>query len=89
MPSASPPRVREAPLARSAAVVACVALLGAGAAGCSTTQEKAEKQQARATHILKERARREARKKKEKAQGKHHGKGQSGKGGKNEGGKAG
>jgi hypothetical protein len=75
------------PLARSAAVAACVALLGAGAAGCSTTQEKAEKQQARATHILRERAKREAKNKQEKARGKHH----HGKlkGGKDEGGKAG
>ncbi len=53
MPSASPI------LARGAALAACLALLGAGAAGCSTTQEKAQHQAARAEHILKARAERE------------------------------
>jgi hypothetical protein len=67
VPSASPP------LARSAAVAACVCLLGAGAAGCSTTQEKAEIQQAKAAHILKARAARErARKRHESAHKRHH-----------------
>ena len=67
MPSASPhpSRLRQ-PLARSAAVAACLVLIGAGAAGCETTQEKAEKQQARATHILKERAKRQKQKKAKK-----------------------
>jgi hypothetical protein len=41
-------------------VATCIGLLGAGAAGCSTTQEKAEHQQARAKHIL------EARKERQK-----------------------
>ncbi len=81
-PSASRLETR-APLARSAAVAACAVLLGSAAAGCSTTQEKAEKQQARATHILKERAKREARKKQEKKHG--HGD----KAGKEKGGEAG
>jgi hypothetical protein len=43
-------------------VAACIGLLGAGAAGCSTTQEKAERQQARATHILEARAERQKKK---------------------------
>lgn len=53
---------RRPPLARSAAVAACIGLLGAGAAGCSTTQEKAERQQARAKHILEARAERQKKK---------------------------
>lgn len=61
MPSASPP------LARSAAVAACVCLLGAGAVGCSTTQEKAEVQQAKAAHILKAQAERQKAKRRHKA----------------------
>ena len=56
------------PLTRVAALAACLALIGAGAAGCETTQEKAAKQQARAEHILKERERRQREK---KAQKKH------------------
>jgi hypothetical protein len=44
-------------------VGACLCLLGAGAAGCSTTQEKAEAQKAKAEHILKARAERQARRK--------------------------
>ncbi len=61
MPSASPI------LVRGAIVASCLALLGAGAAGCSTTQEKAEHQKARSEHILKARAEREkANKKKHK-----------------------
>ena len=80
MPSASPPshsrdgRHRR-PLVRAAVVAACLVLIGAGAAGCETTQEKAEKQQARATHILKERDRRQkekkAKKKHQESQKKH------------------
>jgi hypothetical protein len=56
-------------------IAACLTLIGAGAAGCETTQEKAEKQQARATHILKERAKRQKAKKAQKARQKakkHH-----------------
>ncbi len=60
MPSASPI------LVRGAIVASCLALLGAGAAGCSTTQEKAEHQKARAEHILKARAEREKANKKRK-----------------------
>ena len=74
MPSASrrPTRIRyQRPLARSAAVAACLALIGAGAAGCETTQEKAAKQQARSAHILKARAERQKKKAHEKAK-KHH-----------------
>lgn len=64
-------------IVRGAIVASCLALLGAGAAGCSTTQEKAEHQKARADHILKARAEREkANKKKHK---KDHGKGKHGK----------
>jgi uncharacterized protein HemX len=56
VPSVSPP------LARSAAVAACAALLGAGAAGCSTTQEKAEHQRAESKRILEAREQRQKRK---------------------------
>jgi hypothetical protein len=64
-------------LARGAIVASCLALLGAGAAGCSTTQEKAQHQAARAEHILGARAEREkANKKKHKNA---HGKGKNGK----------
>ena len=71
MPSASRPRY-QAPLARSAAVAACMVLIGTGAAGCETTQEKADKQQARATHILKARAERQKAKKAHQKSKKHH-----------------
>lgn len=60
MPSAS------AHLTRLGALGACAALLTGAAAGCSTTQEKAEKQQARAQHILDARAKRQQRKQKNK-----------------------
>ncbi len=54
------------------ALAACVGLLGAGAAGCSTTQEKAEAQQAKAEHILRARAeRQQARKAGEKRRHDH------------------
>lgn len=55
MPSASslPPRL--------AAFAACGALLAGALGGCSTTQEKAERQQARAKHILEARAKRQQR----------------------------
>lgn len=52
------------------AVAACICLLGVGAAGCSTTQEKAAAQKARSEHILKARAERQAAKK--RAKRKHH-----------------
>ncbi|HEX4306292.1 MAG TPA: hypothetical protein VHZ54_09665 [Solirubrobacterales bacterium] len=48
---------------RLLAVVACLCLLGAGAAGCSTTQEKAAAKQLEAEHILKARAQRQAARK--------------------------
>ena len=51
MPSAS-----RHSLARLAVLALCGLLLTGAAGGCSTTQEKAERQQARATHILKARA---------------------------------
>lgn len=60
MRSASPPFLRPV------ATAACVCLLGAGAAGCSTTQEKAEAQKARAEHILKARAERQKARKQAK-----------------------
>ena len=49
-------------LPRLLALGACSALLAGTAAGCSTTQEKAERAQARATHILEARAERQQRK---------------------------
>jgi hypothetical protein len=52
------------------AVAACICLLGAGAAGCSTTQEKAAAQKVESEHILKARAERQAAKK--QAKRKHH-----------------
>ncbi len=58
-------------LMRPLAVAACVCLLAAGAAGCSTTQEKAEVQKAKAEHILKAQAERK-KAKKAKAARKHH-----------------
>jgi hypothetical protein len=60
VPSARPP------LARSAAVAACSVMLAGAAAGCSTTQEKAERQQARAQHILEARKQRQKQKHKSK-----------------------
>jgi hypothetical protein len=52
--------------ARVAALVTSLSLLAGFAAGCSTTQEKAEKQKARAEHILEARKERQDRKKKQK-----------------------
>jgi hypothetical protein len=46
--------------ARPLAVGACICLLGAGAAGCSTTQEKAAAQKLESERILKARADRQA-----------------------------
>jgi hypothetical protein len=76
VPSASPL------IARGVVVASCLALLGAGAAGCSTTQEKAQHQAARAEHILKARAEREKANAKKHAKahgkGKKHGKNSKG-----------
>ena len=60
MPSVSPrtPRL--------GAVAVCGLLLLGAAAGCSTTQEKAEIQQAQAKHILDERAKRQKQKQHDK-----------------------
>ena len=57
MPSASPRIARLGVLAVSAS------LLAGAAYGCSTTQEKAERQQARSRHILEARAERQKEKK--------------------------
>jgi hypothetical protein len=57
VPSVSPPS------ARLGVLVVCALLLVGAASGCSTTQEKAEIQQARATHILDARAERQKEKK--------------------------
>jgi hypothetical protein len=61
------------------AIGACLCLLGAGAAGCSTTQDKAAAKQAEAEHILKARAKRQAAKKREKARRAKQAKGGHGK----------
>jgi hypothetical protein len=58
-------------------LVTCFSLLAGAVAGCSTTQEKAERQQARAKHILGARAERQKQKKKKgekgrSSQGKDH-----------------
>jgi Ni/Co efflux regulator RcnB len=55
-------------LTRLGALVACAALLASAAAGCSTTQEKAERQQAQSKHILEARAERQKQKKRGKDQ---------------------
>jgi hypothetical protein len=57
---------------RLTAIAACVCLLGAGAAGCSTTQEKAAAQKVESEKFLKERAERQAANKKAKAKANHH-----------------
>lgn len=61
--------------ARVAVLATSVSLLAGVAAGCSTTQEKAEKQQARAEHILEARKERQAKKRRHKhgKSGKHEG----------------
>lgn len=56
---------------RLAAMIACLCLLGAGAAGCSTTQEKAAAQKVKAEHILKAQAERKKAKAKQAAR-RHH-----------------
>ena len=48
--------------ARLGVLAACGLLLTGAAAGCSTTQEKAEKQQAQSKHILEARAERQKHK---------------------------
>lgn len=50
----------------------CVCLLGAGATGCSTTQEKAAAKQLESEAILKARAKRQAAKKREKVKAAKH-----------------
>ena len=69
MPSVSPRT------ARLAAPAICAALLLGAASGCSTTQDKAAKQQAKAEHILKARADRQQTRKKQKQ---HHAKKEQG-----------
>ncbi len=49
-------------LIRLAVLAACGLLLAGAAGGCSTTQEKAQQQQARAKHILEARAERQKEK---------------------------
>ena len=61
MPSASPL------IARGAVLATCAALAAGIASGCSTTQEKAEHQQAEARRILDQREKRQQRKKHEKS----------------------
>ena len=53
------------------AVAACICLLGVGAAGCSTTQEKAAAKKVEAEKFLKARDKRQAAKKRERQQHKH------------------
>ncbi len=55
-------------------VAVCICLLGVGAAGCSTTQEKAAVQKAKSEHILKARAEREKAQKAAKLKKHQHGK---------------
>jgi hypothetical protein len=55
---------------RPLAVAACVCLLGAGASGCSTTQDKAAAKQIESEKILK--AREVRQKQKKAAKQKHH-----------------
>jgi Flp pilus assembly protein TadB len=57
---------------RLLAVAACICLLGVGAAGCSTTQEKAAAQKAKSEHILKAREERAKARKAAKAKHKKH-----------------
>jgi hypothetical protein len=68
---------RRPPLAHSAALAACIGLLGAGAAGCSTTQEKAAAHQAESERILNARAERQKQRKKHKDKGGRQGKSKS------------
>jgi hypothetical protein len=66
VPSASRTQLR-----RPAVLAVSGLLLIGAAAGCSTTQEKAEHQQARAKHILEARAERQKQKHKGKKSKKH------------------
>jgi hypothetical protein len=52
-------------ITRLCALGACAALLVGAASGCSTTQEKASRQQAQSKHILEARAQRQQQKKHE------------------------
>jgi hypothetical protein len=61
VPSVSPP------ITRGAVLATCAALAVGVASGCSTTQEKAEKQQAESRRILDQREKRQQRKKQEKS----------------------
>jgi hypothetical protein len=73
VPSASSQnRLFARPLARVAALAVCAALIVAAVTGCETTQDKAAKQQARAAHILRERAKRQKAKKAHNKSKKHH-----------------
>jgi hypothetical protein len=60
VPSARPPISRRLP--RLALLGICGLLLVGAMGGCSTTEEKAERQQARAKHILEARAQRQLHK---------------------------
>jgi uncharacterized protein HemX len=60
-------------LTRPIAVAACACLLAMGAAGCSTTQEKAAAKQAESTQILKEQAAAKKKAKQKAKQKKDHG----------------
>jgi muramoyltetrapeptide carboxypeptidase LdcA involved in peptidoglycan recycling len=53
-------------LSRLGVLSTCAALLLGAFAGCSTTQEKAERQQAESKRILEQRAKRQQRKKQER-----------------------
>jgi hypothetical protein len=61
--------------ARFGVLAVCGLLLTGAAAGCSTTQEKAEKQQAQSKHILEARAERQKHKHDEDKPGKQDEKG--------------
>jgi hypothetical protein len=62
---------------RLATLALCGALLAGAASGCSTTEEKAEIQQARAKHILEARAERQRQKHQDDQPGKQDKKGSS------------
>lgn len=64
-------------LPRLAVLALCGALLAGAASGCSTTEEKAEIQQARAKHILEARAQRQRKKHEHDKPGKQDKKGSS------------
>jgi hypothetical protein len=52
--------------ARLGVLAASLSLLTGAASGCSTTQEKAERQQARSKHILEARAERQEKRRQDK-----------------------